>query len=226
MSIAEWPAQQRPREKLIQFGAQTLSDAELLAVFLRVGVPGQSAVELGNELLRQFGSLHKLISAPLDRFVAIRGLGPAKFASLQAGLEMTRRTLRENLGDGVKLENPDQVKAYLQLLIGSNQSESFVVLYLDVKLCLLGSEELFHGGLTHTKVYPREIVRQALRYNASAAILAHNHPSGVVNPSPNDIEMTQQLKDILASVEIRLLDHFIVGPTSCYSFIEHGLLGH
>ena len=224
MSIANWPELQRPREKLIRFGAGTLSDAELLSVFLRVGIPGKSAVELGNDLLQRFGTLQNLVAAPLEQFVAIRGLGPAKFAQLKAVLEMTRRTLDEELRSGIRMNQRETVRDYLHLLIGSKPFETFVVMYLDVKMRLLQCEEMFRGGLYGTKVYPREVVRNALKHNAAAAILAHNHPSGDIHPSAADIDLTIQLKSTLAAVEVNLVDHFVIAGNASYSFSEHGLI--
>jgi len=224
MSITDWPADQRPREKLIKFGAQTLSDAELLAVFLRVGVKGKSAVALGNEMLKQFGSLHGVFSATLDNFSTMHGLGPAKYALLQAVLELARRSLDEDLQKGIKLSSPRSIKNYLQLLIGNKQYESFVILFLDVRLRLLECEEMFRGTLTNARVYPREIVKRALYHNASAVILAHNHPSGQIQPSEADITLTNGLKETLGAVEVNVMDHFIVVANQTFSFAEHGLI--
>lgn len=224
MSIAQWPVAQRPREKLIRHGAQDLSDAELLAVFLRVGVKGTSAVALGQQLLQQYGSLQQLFSATLESFSAIHGLGPAKFSQLQAVLELARRLLCEDLEKGVTLGSPAKVKDYLRLLIGHKAHESFTVLFLDVRLRLLESEELFRGSLTQARVYPRELVKRALHHNAASVILAHNHPSGNPAPSQADIDITNELQKTLAMVEIRVLDHLIVAENQCYSFADHGLL--
>ncbi|HEY8097717.1 MAG TPA: DNA repair protein RadC [Methylobacter sp.] len=177
MAITDWPAEQRPRERLIKHGPQALSDAELLAVFLRVGVAGKSAVDLGREMVGHFGSLNGLFSATLANFSEINGLGPAKFAQLQAVMELARRALAEELQSGVSLSSPQAVKQYLQLLLGGKQYESFAVLFLDVKNRLIDSEELFRGTLTHTSVYPREVVKAALGHNAASILLAHNHPN-------------------------------------------------
>jgi DNA repair protein RadC len=222
MAITDWPAEQRPRERLITHGPQVLSDAELLAVFLRVGVAGKSAVDLGRDMVGHFGSLNGLFSASLADFSAINGLGPAKFAQLQAVLELARRALKEQLQAGVSLSSPQAVKQYLQLLMGSKACESFVVLFLDVKNRLIASEELFRGTLTHTSVYPREVVKAALAHNAAGLLLAHNHPSGVAEPSPADRALTQALKQALALVDVRVLDHFVVSSDTVYSFAEHG----
>lgn len=224
MAITDWPEEQRPRERLIKFGAPALSDAELLAVFLRVGVTGKSAVDLGRDMVGHFGSLNGLFAATLTDFSAINGLGPAKFAQLQAVLELARRALAEELKSGVTLSSPSAVKQYLQLLIGSKPYESFAVLFLDVKNRLIATEELFRGTLTHTSVYPREVVKAALAHNAAGLVLAHNHPSGAPEPSPADHSLTQALKQTLALVDVRVLDHFIVAGRTVYSFAEHGQL--
>lgn len=224
MAITDWPEEQRPRERLIRQGPQALSDAELLAVFLRVGVSGKSAVDLGRDMVGHFGSLNGLFSATLTDFSAINGLGPAKFAQLQAVLELARRALSEQLQAGITLSSPQTVRQYLQLLLGGKPYESFAVLFLDVKNRLIASEELFRGTLTHTSVYPREVIRTALAHNAASIILAHNHPSGAPDPSAADLTLTNALKQALALVDIRVLDHFIVAGRDVYSFAEHGKL--
>ncbi|MCD6025926.1 MAG: hypothetical protein K0R08_445 [Solimicrobium sp.] len=224
MSIIDWPAAQRPRERLIRHGPGLLSDAELLAVFLRVGVKGKSAVELGHDMLGHFGSLHSLFSASLTSFSLINGLGPAKFAQLQAVLELAKRALAEDLQEGIALNSPQSVKNYLQLLIGSKSFESFAVLFLDVKNRLLQSEELFQGSLTRASVYPREVVKRALYHNAAGVILAHNHPSGHPQPSDADIHLTHELKKALDFVEVKVLDHIIVAGNKTFSFAEHGII--
>jgi len=224
MSITEWPEDQRPREKLIKHGAHILSDAELLAVFLRVGVKGKSAVALGNDLLKHFGSLNQLFCAPLENFSQIHGLGPAKYAQIQAVLELARRTISEDLQKGIRLNSPHSVRNFLRLLIGNKTYESFAILFLDVKNRLLQSEELFHGSLSTAKVYPREVIKRALHHNAASVILAHNHPSGQTTPSPADIALTEELKRVLETIEVKVLDHFIVAGNQIYSFTDHGLL--
>lgn len=224
MAITDWPEEQRPRERLIKHGAHALSDAELLAVFLRVGVTGKSAVDLGRDMVGHFGSLSGLFSATLTDFSVINGLGPAKFAQLQAVLELARRALVEELRVGVTLSSPLAVKQYLQLLLGGKAYESFAVLFLDVKNRLIASQELFRGTLTHTSVYPREVVKAALAHNAASLILAHNHPSGTPEPSAADESLTQALKQTLNLVDVRILDHFIVAGKHVYSFAEHGQL--
>jgi DNA repair protein RadC len=222
MAITDWPEDQRPRERLVKHGAHTLSDAELLAVFLRVGVSGKSAVDLGREMIGHFGSLNGLFSASLTEFSKLNGLGTAKFAQLQAVMELARRSIAEELRAGETLSSPQAVKQYLQLLLARRPYESFAVLFLDVKNRLIAAEELFRGTLTHASVYPREVVKTALAHNAAAVILAHNHPSGTPEPSAADRTLTQALKQALALVDVRLLDHFVVAGTSIYSFAEHG----
>lgn len=222
MGINHWPEDQRPRERLIRQGAQVLSDAELLSVFLRVGVRGKSAVDLGRDMLDEFGSLRTLFSASLQDFSKVHGLGTAKFAQLQAVLELAKRSISEELQFNSTLSSPHAVKQFLQLQIGNKQYESFTVLFLDVKNRLISAQELFRGSLSHASVYPREVVKTALSYNAASLILAHNHPSGSTEPSQADLSLTQTLKSALALVDIRVLDHFIVANNQIYSFAENG----
>ncbi len=224
MAITDWPEEQRPRERLIKHGAAILSDSELLAVFLRVGVAGKSAVDLARDMVQHFGSLNGLFAASLNDFSKLNGLGPAKYAQLQAVLELAKRSLSEELKAGVTLSSPQAVKQYLQLLLGGKAHESFAVLFLDVKNRLIASEELFRGTLTHTSVYPREIVKVALTHNAASVILAHNHPSGTPEPSTADHTLTQALKQALTLIDVRVLDHFVVAGKHVYSFTEHGQL--
>ena len=174
MAITDWPEDQRPRERLINNGPQSLSDAELLAVFLRVGVKGKSAVDLGREMVGHFGSLTKLFSATLADFSSINGLGPAKFAQFQAVIELSRRALSEELRAGIELSSPEAVKRYLRLMLATKAYECFAVLFLDVKNRLIAADELFRGTLTHTSVYPREVVKRALAHNAASIIISHN----------------------------------------------------
>lgn len=224
MAITDWPLDQRPRERLIRLGPEALSDAELLAVFLRVGVAGKSAVDLARDMTRHFGSLNGLFSSTLSDFTAIHGLGPAKFAQLQAVLELSRRALTETMRDDSSFNSADTVKQYLRLLISHKPYECFVVLFLDVRNCLIASNEMFRGTLTHTSVYPREVVKAALAHNAASVMLAHNHPSGNSVPSQADHQLTKVLKKALELVDVRTLDHFIVAGPSVYSFAEHGYL--
>jgi DNA repair protein RadC len=224
MAIKDWPAQQRPRERLIKEGAAALSDAELLAVFLRVGVAGKSAVELGRDLLAHFGSIHRMFAAPLPVLAGIHGMGPAKYAQLQAVMELARRAIAEHMQEGSTLASPDAARTYLRMSIGRQNHESFVVLFLDVKNRLIASEEMSRGTLTHTSVHPREIVKAALRHNAASVILAHNHPSGVAEPSTADMQLTRALMQALALVDVRVVDHFVIAGPHVHSFAEHGQL--
>ena len=224
MAITDWPEGERPREKLLTRGAAALSDAELLAIFLRTGVVGKSAVDLARELLTQFGSLTQLCAASEADFCAVHGMGQAKFVQLQAIREMSLRGLKEELQRGDALNSPRVVRDYLQLLLGSRQQEIFLVLFLDTQHRVIASEELFQGTLSQTSVYPREVVKRALAHNAAAVILAHNHPSGIAEPSQSDQLLTEALKQALSLVDVRVLDHFVVGMGQTLSFAERGLL--
>ena len=224
MGIADWPEDERPRERLLKLGAAALSEAELLAIFLRTGIAGKSAVELGRDLLDRFGSLQRLFAAPLEGVAAVRGLGPAKYVQLQAVVEMARRALAEQIQDRDAMSSPQAVRDYLRLSLGARPHEVFVAMFLDAQNRLLGCEELFRGTLTQTSVYPREVVKTALRYSAAGVIFAHNHPSGVAEPSRADELLTQTLKQALSLVEIKTLDHFIVAGSKTISFAERGLL--
>jgi len=224
MAITDWPDGERPREKLLVRGAAALSDAELLAIFLRTGVTGKSAVDLARELLSRFGSLTQLVAASEADFCATKGMGRAKFAQLQAALEMSRRALKEQLQRGDALNSPRAVRDYLQLLLGGRHQEVFMVLFLDTQHRVIASEELFHGTLSQTSVYPREVVKRALAHNAAAVILAHNHPSGVAEPSQSDRLLTDALKQALGLVDVRVLDHFVVAAGQTQSFAERGLI--
>jgi DNA repair protein RadC len=224
MSITDWPEGERPREKLLQKGAASLSDAELLAIFLRTGVVGKSAVDLARELLNRYGTLNQLFATSEADFCAVHGMGQAKYVQLQAVLEMSRRALQETLQRGDALNSPRAVRDYLQLLLAGRQQEVFAVLFLDTQHRVIATEELFHGTLSQTSVYPREVVKRALALNAAAVILAHNHPSGVAEPSSADELITGVLKQALALVDVRVLDHFIVAAGATLSFAERGLL--
>jgi DNA repair protein RadC len=221
MAICDWPATERPRERLLASGASTLTDAELLAVLIGSGVRGRSAVDLGRELLARFEGLSGLFSADLRK---TRGLGPAKRARFEAALEIARRTLQEGLKERSTLSSPGAVRDFLRLTLGSRPHEVFVCIWLDAQHRVLACEEAFHGTLTQTSVYPREIVKAALSRNAAAVIFAHNHPSGVAQPSQSDELLTRNLKEALALVEVKVLDHFIVAGNHALSFAERGLL--
>lgn len=224
MRIADWPPQERPRERLLAQGAQGLSDAELVAVCLRSGTRGKSAVDLARELIAAFGGLAGLLAADLRKLVQVKGLGAAKAAQLAAVIELARRSARQGLMSGSALTSPGAVRDFLRLALASRPHEVFVVLFLDAQHRVLSDAELFRGTLTQTSVYPREVVKAALAANAAAVIFAHNHPSGVAQPSQADELLTRQLKDALALVEIRVLDHFIVAGNQTLSFAERGLL--
>jgi len=225
MAISDWPEQERPRERLLRQGAAALSDAELLAIFLRVGVKGKSAVDLARQLCLHFGSLQRLFHAELREFSAIPGMGQAKVAQLQAVLEMAKRGLLEELLARDLFAAPAAVRDWLRLKIAHLPYETFMALWLDAQNRLIAHEELFRGTLTQTSVYPREVVKQALSKNAAAVIFAHNHPSGVAEPSRPDEALTVSLKQALALVDVKVLDHFIVaGNAPPMSFAERGLL--
>lgn len=224
MAITDWPASERPREKLIELGAQALSDAELLAIFLRVGVVGKSAVDLSRDLLTQFGSLNGIFAASEHELSLVHGIGTSKYVQLQAIFEMSRRALNEQLQQRDILKSPQQVLDYLVLKLGSLSKEVFLVLFLDMQNRLLATEELFSGTLTQTSIYPREVIKRALHHNAASVIFAHNHPSGVATQSAADEQLTKHLKTALALVDVQVLDHIIVAGNQTCSFSERGLL--
>jgi len=224
MSIRDWPKSERPREKLIERGAQGLSEAEVLAVLLGSGVQGRSAVELGRDLLMEFGSLRALFSSERARFLTHRGLGLTRYCIVQATLELGRRHYREAMCIGSVLTAPESTRAFLMSQLRDRSYEVFCCLHLDNRHRLISFEELFRGTIDGASVHPREVVKQALAHNAAAVILAHNHPSGIAEPSAADELITHRLKDALALVDIRVLDHFIVGDGVCLSFAERGLL--
>lgn len=208
---------------MLRHGAAALTDAELLAVCLRTGVRGVSAVELGHRLLARFGSLRALLAAPRSAFSAT-GLGDAKFATMHAAVELARRSLAEELAAGLTLASPRKVSEFLSLWLRDRPYEVFAALFLDSQNRLVAAEELFRGTLTQTAVYPREVARRALELNAAAVILAHNHPSGVAEPSAADDALTRVLKTALGQLDMPVLDHLIVAGNRCYSFAEHGRL--
>ena len=224
MAISHWPAAERPRERLFALGAGRLSDAELIALFLRTGIAGKSALDLARELLARFGGLTGLLSAEQAALRSVKGIGNAKLAQLAAVLELARRSLGEELRSGSAVTSPQAVRDYLRLVLGGREHEVFVALFLDAQHRVIVAEELFRGTLTQTSVYPREVVKAALKANAAAVIFAHNHPSGVAEPSQADELLTRHLKEALALVEVRVLDHFIVAGRATLSFAERGLL--
>lgn len=224
MAITDWLAEDRPREKLLQRGSAALTDAELLAIFLRTGVRGKSAVDLARDLLADFGSLKALLDADHQRFCQAHGLGDAKYVQLQAVLEMAKRHFKEVLQRGNALTSPDITRAYLSAQLRGYSYEVFACLFLDNQHRVIQLDELFRGTIDGASVYPREVVKQALYHNAAAVIFAHNHPSGIAEPSSADKHITEKLKQALALFDIRVLDHFIIGDGQPYSFAEHGLL--
>lgn len=224
MPITDWPMAERPREKLLAQGAGALSDAELLAIFLRIGCAGKSAVDLARELLVQFGGLRPLLECTQIEFCRGLGLGSAKYAQLQAVLEMARRHLSASLQAGDILSSPQLVRRYLSAQLRHQSREVFAMLMLDNQHRLLAYEELFYGTIDGASIYPREVVKLALAKNAAAVILAHNHPSGIAEPSQADRRITARLQSALELVEIRILDHMVVGDSEVVSFAERGLL--
>jgi len=226
MAISDWPEGERPRERLLALGPTALSDAELLAIYLRVGVRGKSAVDLARDLLRRFdGQLTRLIDASLDELASVSGIGQAKAAQLKASFELARRALTQEMATRDVLTSPGQVRDWLRLKLANRPHEVFMALWLDAQNRLIEADELFAGSLTQTSVYPREVVKTSLARNAAAVILAHNHPSGIGEPSHADEQLTRSLKDALALVDVKVLDHFIVaGNAPPISFAERGLL--
>ncbi len=224
MSIKQWPCGERPREKLLQRGSAALSDAELLAIFLRTGIKGRSAVDLARDLLQRHGGLRNLLAADRQRFCESPGLGDAKYAQLQAVLEMGRRHLRETLNRGDAITSPDVTREYLQARLGGYPYEVFACLFLDNRHRVIEFEELFRGTIDGASVHPREVVRRAIQHNAAALILAHNHPSGIAEPSQADHQITRRLRDALSLIDIRVLDHLIIGAGEITSLAERGIV--
>ncbi|MCI0993170.1 DNA repair protein RadC [Pseudomonas corrugata] len=222
MSIRDWPVAERPRERLLASGAGSLSDAELLAIFLRTGVSGKSAVDLARQLLTQFGSLRALLEADQITFSSHMGLGPAKFAQLQAAQEMSRRHLAERARQRTTLESPGIVREYLKSMLRHEPHEVFGCLFLNSRHQVLGFETLFRGSIDNASVHPRQVVKRALAHNAAALILCHNHPSGNTEPSQADRLLTERLQEALELIDVRVLDHFIVGDGEPLSMAEYG----
>lgn len=224
MAIKDWAIDDRPRDKLLKRGPGALTDAELLAIFLRTGTHGKSAVDLARDLLLDFGSLKALLSADQQRFCQSNGLGEAKYAQLQAVMEMARRHFKESLQRGDALTSPEITRAYLSAQLRGYSYEVFACLFLDNQNRVIQLNELFRGTIDAASVYPREVAKQALQHNAAAVIFAHNHPSGISEPSLADKQITEKLKQAMALFDIRVLDHFIIGDGEPYSFAEHGLI--
>ncbi len=223
-TIRNWPAAERPRERFLARGPDALSDAELLAIFLRTGTNGKTAVDMARELLQAFGGLRPLLEAERHRFCAMHGLGTATYVQLQSVLEMARRHLQEQLQREDVLENPEMTRRYLISRLRHYRHEVFACLFLDNRHRVIAFEELFHGTIDGASVHPREVVSQALQHNATAVILAHNHPSGVAEPSRADIQLTRRLVDAMGLMDIRVLDHLVIGDGPGVSLAERGLL--
>lgn len=224
MSLKDWPAEERPREKLLQQGPHSLTDAELLAIFLRTGVSGKNAVELARDLLQGFNGLRPLLEADIQQFCRHHGLGPAKYVQLQAVLEMSRRHLMARLQTGEALTSPQLAQQYLITQLRHHDHEVFACLFMDNQHRVLAFEPLFRGTIDSASVYPREVVKRALAHNAAAVIFSHNHPSGVAEPSSADERITEKLKQALAFIDVRVLDHFIIGNGETVSLAERGLM--
>jgi DNA repair protein RadC len=223
MAITDWPVDERPRERLLKQGVIALSDAELFAIFLRTGVAGRSAVDLARDLLAHFGGVRGLLNASRRDFTEAKGLGDAKFAQLQAVLELARRHFAEELSEGAVIDSPVATRRFLQAQLRDAAQEVFAVLFLDQRHRVLAFERLFFGTIDQAAVHPREVVKAVLRHNAAAVILAHNHPSGVAEPSAADREITLRLRDALNLIDVRVLDHMIVGD-QCTSMAELGMI--
>jgi DNA repair protein RadC len=224
MAIPQWPDAERPRERFLKYGPSSLSDAELIAIFLRTGSVGLSAVDVARQLLSRFGGLQELLAAGVDEFCLQQGVGPTKYVQLQAVRELSLRLQQQDLAQAIDLDTSNKVGTYLQCRIGHYQREVFCLLLLDNQHRLLELAELFQGTIDSASVHPREVVKLALSKNAAAVILAHNHPSGVAEPSPSDRLITQALVEALALVDIRVLDHFVVARHEWVSFADRGLL--
>lgn len=224
--IPDWPPGERPREKLLERGPQALSDAELIAVLLRSGVPGASAVAVARDLLVRFSGLRTLFAAGREAVCSTPGVGTGKYVQLQAALELARRCLAEPLNRGAVLDGPAAVREMLQARLQDRPYEVFCCIFLDNRNRVIRLEELFRGTIDGASVHPREVVREALALNAAAVILAHNHPSGIAEPSQADEYITRRLTSALGLVDIRVLDHLVIGDGTAVSFAERGLLGH
>lgn len=224
MPITHWPHGEQPREKILIHGAKYLSDTELIAIFLRTGIRGKSAVDIARELLCEYGSLKKLFNAEPQQLLQKRGLGKAKYAMLKAVIELGRRYLEEDITLGEPLNSSTLTKRFFINRLSDYQREVFACLFLDIQHRMICFEELFYGTLNEANIYPREVVKRALKHNAAKIIFAHNHPSGIATPSEADIDVTQVLKRALAVVEVKVIDHIIIGSQACFSFAEAGLI--
>jgi DNA repair protein RadC len=218
------PPSERPREKLLKYGASSLTDVELLSIFLRTGIRGKSVLELASDLLQTFGGFRELLEAPAEKINAISGMGLSKYAQLASTLELTDRYLRSGFERGEPINDPSVTREYLKCRLSRHRREVFACMFLDNQHRLISYEELFFGTIDGASVHPREVVRRAMETNAAAVIFAHNHPSGVAEPSQADQRITERLKSALALVDVRVLDHMIVGEAEVMSFAERGLL--
>lgn len=224
MKITSWPQEERPREKLIKYGAQTLSDAELLAILIHTGVKGINAVQLAREALNQFGSIRSILNAEQSQIQNTKGFGKAKYATLMACLELNKRSFAQTMQRSGSFTKADQTSDYLISLLRDKTSEVFAMLLLDSQHQLIAYREMFKGTINSAAVYPRELVKQAIADNAAAVILAHNHPSGIAEPSQADIQITQRIKHAMQLVDVRVLDHFVIGDCTSVSFAQRGLI--
>lgn len=224
MKLQQWPTQERPREKLLQFGAHTLSDAELFAILINSGIKGKSAVDLSKQVINHFGGVQPLFLSSKKQFTKQEGLGEAKFALLQACVELFKRGMAERLSKRSSFTCADSASDYLRAQLASHKREVFAMLLLNSQHQLIAYREMFKGTINSASVYPRELVKQAMDDNAAAVILAHNHPSGVAEPSQADIQITQRIKQAFALVDVTVLDHFVIGHSSAVSFAQRGLL--
>ena len=223
-TVKDWPLKERPRERLIHCGADTLSDAELLAILLRTGVKGYSVVDLARNLLSETGGIRKLLLLSSQEFSQLHGMGEAKYAQLQAASEMGKRVLKQSMSKQRAFVGSEQTKDFLRLQLRDKPYEVFAVLFLDIRNQLLGFQELFRGTINGASVPIREVIKEALLFNAASLIVAHNHPSGIAEPSIADKQLTNALAEALNLVDIKLLDHIVVGEQECWSFAERGLL--
>ena len=224
MTISNWPIDERPREKLLKKGPDALSDAEILSIFLRTGTKGASALDLARQLLDRFSGLRQLIDTNQTEFCLTKGLGKVKYIQIQAAIELGRRYLQAGLENGETFSNPEQTREYLSMKLRSYPYEVFACLYLDNHHRLISFDKLFFGTIDSTQVHAREVIRAAIKHNAAAVIFSHNHPSGIAEPSQADIDLTQELKKALALIDVRVLDHMIIGDKCAISFAERGIL--
>ena len=224
MPISDWPMAERPREKLLARGPNALSDAELLAIFLRTGTQGKTALDLARELLLRFGGLRALLESDQARICRTKGLGTTKYVQFQAALELGRRHLAERIERGDPLSNPQATREFLMARLRDRAQEVFACLFLDNRHRIISFDEMFYGTVDGAAVHPREVVKRAMHHNAAAVILTHNHPSGVAEPSRADEMLTRRIKDALALVDVRTLDHMVIGDSEAVSFAERGML--